>query len=66
MIGHDPILAGFWLANMGRQPGNTVALAGWGLGIKWVNKLSENIYFYILTLTLRPVVFDLSLIPDKE
>ena len=51
---------------MGRQPGNTVALAGWGLGIKWVNKLSENIYFYILTLTLRPVVFDLLLIPDKE
>ena len=21
---------------MGRQPGNTVALVGWGLGIKWV------------------------------
>ena len=37
VIGLDPILAGFWLANMGRQPGNTVALVGWGLGIKWVN-----------------------------
>ncbi len=36
VIGLDPILAGFWLANMGRQPGNTVALVGWGLGIKWV------------------------------
>ena len=23
---------------MGRQPGNAVALVGWGLGIKWVNK----------------------------
>ena len=22
---------------MGRQPGNTVALVGWGLGINWVN-----------------------------
>ena len=36
MIGLDSILAGFWLANMGRQPGNTVALVGWGLGIKRV------------------------------
>ena len=52
VIGLDPILAGFWLANMGRQPGNTVALVGWGLGIKWVNfaafsilrkKLSQNL-----------------------
>ena len=24
---------------MGRQPGNAVALVGWGLGIKWVNYL---------------------------
>ena len=35
VTGLDPISAGFWLANMGRQPGNAVALVGWGLGIKW-------------------------------
>ena len=43
MKNSDPILAGFWLANMGRQPGNTVALGVWGLGIKWV-----KIYLYNL------------------
>ena len=37
VIGLDLILAGFWMANIGRQPGNAEALVGWGLGIKWVN-----------------------------
>ena len=49
VIGLDPISAGFWLANMGRQPGNAVALVGWGLGIKWVNEeiaTFSEIYFF--------------------
>ena len=66
MTGLDPISAGFWLANMGRQPGNAVALVDWGLGIKWGRGMEANygrnsVQVASMPVTLLPVTKRVSL-----
>ena len=37
---------------MGRQPGNAVALVGWGLGIKWVKHWPSLAFIAYLSHTI--------------
>ena len=55
---------------MGRQPGNRVALAGWGLGIKWVKergRLAIYLLIYDLLLLLLSIfiIYKLSYLVNK-